>query len=241
MLRPARFGLGNAALRCRRMVTRAEKEEDEEEDASADFDVSDSSSSFIRLQPNSINRGLGQKKPEDMAPKDQMIQALSAARRSQGGSGNSVTTVMGDEGDMEKWKELDEKVNEYPGWRSFKAIGTADDDFKRYVSLPSTLYPLPSTLCLSSLAPTRHCRMHSVLYMISYYSSLLLTSVRRSVVEKISCALGGESIHDEMVSVRASSGGKYWTVEVTALVKSPEDVVRVFEELKKEERIKWWM
>lgn len=36
---------------------------------------------------------------------------------------------MGTDNSLEKWKELDQKVNEYPGLRSFKAIGSGGQDF----------------------------------------------------------------------------------------------------------------
>lgn len=41
---------------------------------------------------------------------------------------SSNNLVLGDSS-LEKWRELDEKVNEYPTPRSFKAIGEANDAF----------------------------------------------------------------------------------------------------------------
>jgi putative lipoic acid-binding regulatory protein len=41
-------------------------------------------------------------------------------------SNNVILDTTSDEG---KWRELDLQVNEYPGQRTFKAIGTGDQDF----------------------------------------------------------------------------------------------------------------
>lgn len=39
--------------------------------------------------------------------------------------------VMGTDNSLDRWRELDEQVNEYPCPRIFKAIGEASDDFER--------------------------------------------------------------------------------------------------------------
>ncbi|KAL4423278.1 hypothetical protein ABPG77_004547 [Micractinium sp. CCAP 211/92] len=41
--------------------------------------------------------------------------------------GNNV--ILDTTNDEDKWRELDMQVNEYPGQRTFKAIGTGDQDF----------------------------------------------------------------------------------------------------------------
>ncbi|CAG9465253.1 unnamed protein product [Pedinophyceae sp. YPF-701] len=135
------------------------------------------------------------KAPKDMSPKEQVRESLAQAARLQGRDAGTkgVQVVMGDEDDMDKWKELDARVNEYPAWRNFKAIGEGGDDF------------------------------------------------RDSVVALVGAALG-ESVGEDCVRVRPSSGGKYVAVDVgPVLVKKPEDVVAVFTELRKEPRIRWWM
>lgn len=41
----------------------------------------------------------------------------------------ATNIVLGDTTSEEKWRELDEQVNEYPGQRTFKAIGSGGEDF----------------------------------------------------------------------------------------------------------------
>ena len=63
-----------------------------------------------------------------------LIDAMSTASRLSGRDpGGKVTTVMGDGagglGSNMSWEELDEKVNEYPCYRKFQAIGEGGEDF----------------------------------------------------------------------------------------------------------------
>ena len=53
--------------------------------------------------------------------------------------------VFGTEDSEEKWRELDEQVNQYPGQRTFKAIGVGGDSFVAAM-----------TLCVSNVVGTVH-------------------------------------------------------------------------------------
>ena len=59
---------------------------------------------------------------------DAVRDALGNLSSHQGRIANTTNIVFGDESE-EKWRELDNQVNEYPGQRTFKAIGSGGVDF----------------------------------------------------------------------------------------------------------------
>ena len=80
--------------------------------------------------------GTEDEEAREKAPTEALIDAMdSAAKLRNRDSGGKVTTVMGSDagagglGANMTWKELDERVNEYPSDRKFQAIGEGGDAF----------------------------------------------------------------------------------------------------------------
>lgn len=71
-------------------------------------------------------RGFG-KQPENAA--DALRRSLGDISTNIGRVSKKTNVVMGTDLSEEKWRELDSQVNEYPGQRTFKAIGFGGDDF----------------------------------------------------------------------------------------------------------------
>ena len=61
------------------------------------------------------------------------------------------------------------------------------------------------------------------------------------IVTLISNALGGRVIHPENVTTRPSSKGKYVSANVIAEMLSGDDVLSVYQALKSDKRIKWFL
>ncbi|KAL0041502.1 hypothetical protein WJX79_005560 [Trebouxia sp. C0005] len=80
------------------------------------------------------SRGQGFGKPSSSQPKKQKLQvsntadallrSLGEVSSSSGRDAGSKNLVLGTSDSVAKWRQLDEKVNQYPGHRDFKAIGT---------------------------------------------------------------------------------------------------------------------
>uniref|UniRef100_A0A061R918 Uncharacterized protein n=2 Tax=Tetraselmis sp. GSL018 TaxID=582737 RepID=A0A061R918_9CHLO len=83
----------------------------------------------ISAQQNSGGGFNGDSKREHDA-KDALIKSLGEVSKQQGREPETRNFVLGSEGSIEKWRELDEKVNEYPGQRSFKCVGVAESGFR---------------------------------------------------------------------------------------------------------------
>lgn len=64
---------------------------------------------------------------------DALLRSLGEVSSSSGRDSGSRNLVLGDSESEEKWRQLDETVNQYPGQRDFKAIGTGGDDFKKTI------------------------------------------------------------------------------------------------------------
>ncbi len=92
---------------------------------------------------------------------------------------------------QDEWAQLDEHINEYPGERSFKAIGAGEADFVRSM---------------------------------------------RECVEKV---VGG--IEDSQVDTKESSGGKYVSVTFLVMVQSPEEMKEIYELMKGDGRLKFFI
>lgn len=78
-------------------------------------------------------RGFSKQKPPQqpsLNPADALTKSLQNVSEAAGRVPQRNNIVLGaGENSEEKWRELDEQVNEYPGQRVFKAIGTGGDDF----------------------------------------------------------------------------------------------------------------
>lgn len=67
--------------------------------------------------------------PRQLSTADALRQSLGDLSEAQGRKPRGTNIVFGTDESEEKWRELDSQVNEYPGQRSFKAIGAGGDDF----------------------------------------------------------------------------------------------------------------
>jgi len=92
---------------------------------------------------------------------------------------------------QDEWAQLDEHINEYPGERSFKAIGAGEADFVRSM---------------------------------------------RECVEKV---VGG--IEDNQMDTKESSGGKYISVTFRVMVRSPDEMKEMYELMKGDGRLKFFI
>jgi len=92
---------------------------------------------------------------------------------------------------QDEWAQLDEHINEYPGERSFKAIGAGEADFVRSM---------------------------------------------RECVEKV---VGG--IEDNQMDTKESSGGKYISVTFRVMVNSPDEMKEMYELMKGDGRLKFFI
>ncbi|KAL4436759.1 hypothetical protein ABPG75_003898 [Micractinium tetrahymenae] len=81
---------------------------------------------------DAVYKGFARQQPQ----KQQQTSAADALQNTLAGisanvgrvpQGNNV--ILDTTNDEDKWRELDMQVNEYPGQRTFKAIGTGDQDF----------------------------------------------------------------------------------------------------------------
>lgn len=90
---------------------------------------------------NSSGQGFGKpstnhqkkQKPEVSNTADALLRSLGEVSSSAGRDAGSTNMVLGANDSEAKWRELDEKVNQYPGHRDFKAIGSGGDDFKQTI------------------------------------------------------------------------------------------------------------
>jgi len=60
---------------------------------------------------------------------DALLRSVGEVSSSTGREAQTRNLVLGTDNSVENWRQLDEKVNEYPGPRSFKAIGSGGEDF----------------------------------------------------------------------------------------------------------------
>ncbi|KAI7843124.1 hypothetical protein COHA_003295 [Chlorella ohadii] len=111
-VRPACRGLGAATFRC--ASSGGEPSSTEGEQAS-----------------DAVFKGFSRQQQQQQQPSaaDALQNTLAAASSSIGRSSSSNNVIMDTTSDESKWRELDMQVNEYPGQRTFKAIGTGDQDF----------------------------------------------------------------------------------------------------------------
>jgi putative lipoic acid-binding regulatory protein len=79
--------------------------------------------------PNPDFRGFGQPPFKPMSTADALREGLSTASNAVGRVARATNVVLGTDESEEKWRELDQQVNEYPGQRTFKAIGSGGEDF----------------------------------------------------------------------------------------------------------------
>lgn len=67
--------------------------------------------------------------PTQLSTADALRHSLGGVSNAQGRVARGTNIVFGTDDSEEKWRELDSQVNEYPGQRTFKAIGVGGDDF----------------------------------------------------------------------------------------------------------------
>mmetsp|Transcript_2630 Transcript_2630/g.6599 ORF Transcript_2630/g.6599 Transcript_2630/m.6599 type:complete len:172 (+) Transcript_2630:156-671(+) len=85
--------------------------------------------SHVRARP--LVRCAASGKPgEEPSDKDALLQSLGQISKAAGRTPATNNVVLGGDDTVEKWLELDGKVNEYPCQRSFKCVGLADDSFR---------------------------------------------------------------------------------------------------------------
>eukprot|EP00232_Nephroselmis_pyriformis_P015966 CAMPEP_0182884100 /NCGR_PEP_ID=MMETSP0034_2-20130328/18786_1 /TAXON_ID=156128 /ORGANISM="Nephroselmis pyriformis, Strain CCMP717" /LENGTH=200 /DNA_ID=CAMNT_0025017271 /DNA_START=113 /DNA_END=715 /DNA_ORIENTATION=- len=97
-----------------------------------------------------LSRGFGKAPTPPESDADALLQSLDVAAK----AGNverppdNTTTIMGMDNDEAKWRELDEKVNEYPCLRGFKAIGSGDGSFvgKMVTAVESVVGDVPEDM-----------------------------------------------------------------------------------------------
>ncbi|PRW33933.1 hypothetical protein C2E21_7390 [Chlorella sorokiniana] len=77
---------------------------------------------------DAVFKGFGRQQQPPTAA-DALQNTLAAASSSIGRTSSSNNVILDTTSDESKWRELDLQVNEYPGQRTFKAIGTGDQDF----------------------------------------------------------------------------------------------------------------
>jgi putative lipoic acid-binding regulatory protein len=68
-----------------------------------------------------------QAKADDAA--DAVRETLSGISSIEGRAAQTTNIVLGGDTSLQTWRELDEKFNEYPTERTFKAIGSGGEDF----------------------------------------------------------------------------------------------------------------
>mmetsp|Transcript_23172 Transcript_23172/g.64352 ORF Transcript_23172/g.64352 Transcript_23172/m.64352 type:complete len:183 (-) Transcript_23172:399-947(-) len=61
---------------------------------------------------------------------DALVQSLGEVSKAQGRVSDRTNMVLGSDDTIEKWKELDQTVNEYPCQRQFKCVGVSEDGFQ---------------------------------------------------------------------------------------------------------------
>jgi len=148
-----------------RIVVRCQKQQDPKDQESSNF-------------TNNLRRGFTPSRQKPTASK--------------GGLDLGGKVVLGNDMSEETWREIDKKVNKYPGQRTFTAIGTGGDLFKS------------------------------------------------SMVEAVSSVVG--TVHQECISERPSSKGSYVSVRIGPVwVQNSDQVVQIFANMKKDERLKWFM
>mmetsp|Transcript_10168 Transcript_10168/g.19147 ORF Transcript_10168/g.19147 Transcript_10168/m.19147 type:complete len:218 (+) Transcript_10168:107-760(+) len=121
---------------------------------------------------------------------DALLQSLSSL-----GSGRDQDKshlVLSDDTSPAGWREIDERVNDYPIERNFQAIGSGGEDFKK------------------------------------------------AMVAAVESVLG--SVPENKVATRASSGGKYCSVNIGPLtVATSEQLTAIYQAMATDTRLKWWM
>ena len=141
-------------------------------------------------------KGFGQ--PPSSSP-EKPISTAEALRESLGGVSNaqgrvarSTNVVLGINETEEKWRELDEQVNEYPGQREFKVIGSGGDDFV-----------MAMTACVAAHVGT---------------------------------------VHEECVTSRLSSGGKWVSVTIGPVwVEEPAQMLAIYDLMREDGRLKYFI
>lgn len=84
-----------------------------------------------RWQDHSPSRKSSAKARASSDPADALTETLGGISKVDGRVAAGNNLVLGGDNSLEKWRELDAKVNEYPTGRVFKAIGSGGDDFVR--------------------------------------------------------------------------------------------------------------
>mmetsp|Transcript_7487 Transcript_7487/g.13497 ORF Transcript_7487/g.13497 Transcript_7487/m.13497 type:complete len:170 (-) Transcript_7487:199-708(-) len=137
-----------------------------------------------------VANGDSNKEPSD---RDALLKSLGQISKTTGRTANSNNVVLGGDTSVESWKELDEKVNEYPCQRSFKCVGVAEDGFRDQM-----------VLCVEDVI--------------------------------------GTQVHPESINIRPSSKGNYISVQIgPVIVKTPDQVLAIFANMKRDDRLKWVM
>ena len=113
------------------------------------------------------------------------------SRRTLEKTGKPIILSNAEDKTQDEWTQLDEHINEYPGERSFKAIGAGEADFVRSM---------------------------------------------RACVEKVVGV-----IEDDQVDTKESSGGKYVSVTFRVMVQSADEMKEIYEEMKKDGRMKFFI
>eukprot|EP00887_Chlorella_sp_A99_P007515 scaffold2.g7515.t1 len=75
---------------------------------------------------SSSGKGFGTPKK---APAEALQSSLADISQSSGRTAQTNNLILGASESEDKWRQLDEQVNEYPGTRTFKAIGDGGDSF----------------------------------------------------------------------------------------------------------------
>lgn len=134
-------------------------------------------------------RGFGPP-PKSMSTADALREGLGAASSAAGRVARATNVILGTDDSEEKWRELDQQVNEYPGQRTFKAIGSGGEDF--------------------------------------------VASMTAAVAAQVG------TVHAECVARRAK--GKWISVTVGPVwVETPEQVLAIFEAMKADGRLKFFI
>lgn len=73
--------------------------------------------------------GFGSKDPKPVSDADALTSTLGELSKNAGRQAETRNMVLGADDTGDSWEIIDQKVNEYPLERGFKAIGTGGDDF----------------------------------------------------------------------------------------------------------------
>lgn len=80
---------------------------------------------------DAIYKGFARQQPQQQktSAADALQNTLAGISANVGRVSQGNNVILDTTNDEDKWRELDMQVNEYPGQRTFKAIGTGDQDF----------------------------------------------------------------------------------------------------------------